>query len=415
MSTLLRRLVVAAASVALVASVVAAPTARADTAVKPLDGVITVEGAGWGHGIGMSQYGAWGAAKAGLSYASILKFYYSGVSIGSLPSGNTIRVWIKKDDDSRLTVRPASGLRLKNLSSGSTKSLPTGSKYRYWQLRISNGDQRLYYKNSSGSYVRTTWQPTSGQVWWFENWNVGYVQVVLPGGTVKDYRHRVTLRRYGSGARTVNRLTMEQYLKSVVPSEMPTFWHREAVKAQAVAARSYAARTRAGVSSSAVYDICDDTYCQVYKGLATRTKSGRTVNEYSASNAAVSGTVNKVVTYGGSVALTMFSSSNGGYSAPGPHAYLKPKADPYDNDIKSQTWTKSLTTATIKKAFPSIGTPISVQVTKRDGYGSWGGRVETVVIRGTLGSKTVTGGTFKRTFGLKERLFVLKGATVTTT
>lgn len=388
-------------------SLVAAPTARADSAVTPLNSTITVTGKGWGHGIGMSQYGAYGAAVSGLSYQKIIAFYYPNTTLGSLSSGNKIRVWITADNDNRLHFLPASGLRIKD-SAGATYTPPTGSSYTMWRISRSGSQRVLHYRNRSGTWVaKTPTGLTKTRVWYAENTQAGYVKVSMPGGKIRDLRGRVALRFSGSSAKVVNTLPMESYLRSVVPAEMPTSWHIQAVKAQVVAARSYAARTRDLASSTAIYDICDTTSCQVYKGLASRSGSTRTVNETSNGDAAVAATANKVVKWGTSIALTMFSSSNGGHSADGGKPYLVAKEDPYDGKMRNQAWSVSLSSARIQSAYSSIGTLKSVRVVNRDGDGPWGGRATSVTIAGTSSSVTVTGGSFKSKFGLKERLFLV--------
>ncbi|QLQ15478.1 MAG: hypothetical protein HZY73_07070 [Micropruina sp.] len=113
-NALLRRLGAGAAALAvLVAGWTGGTTeaAAADAVVRPLNANIVVTGAGWGHGIGMSQYGAYGAADAGLGYAKILSFYYPGTTLKDLPAGNRIRVWISADNDDRLHFSPPQGSR----------------------------------------------------------------------------------------------------------------------------------------------------------------------------------------------------------------------------------------------------------------------------------------------------------------
>ena len=147
---------------------------------------------------------------------------------------------------------------------------------------------------------------------------------------------------------------------------MPTSWHPEAVAAQTVAARSYAIRLRDYTNYDG-YDICDTTACQVYGGVNRETSDG---------NAAVRATAGTIVTYKGKVALTQFASSNGGHSAQGDFPYLAPKKDPYDGVIKSQAWTRTISASSIANKWPSVGTVKKLKITKRDGDGAWGGRVE---------------------------------------
>ncbi len=168
----------------------------------------------------------------------------------------------------------------------------------------------------------------------------------------------------------------------------------------------YAAKERADTPSGSAYDICDTSVCQVYKD-----NSGRVTN----TDKAITATAGKVVLYKGQLALTQFSSSNGGWSASGSGlAYLAAKKDPYD---PVKTWTKTITGASFEKAYPKIGTFSSVQITARQDVGpySGAGRVSSVKITGSAGSVTVSGGSFKSKFGLKETLFSFTSNTVNTT
>ncbi len=375
------------------------PTEAVEVATTPVNATIVVTGAGWGHGKGMSQYGAWGAADAGLSHQKILAFYYPGTKIAKLKSGNTIRVWITADKDNTLNVMPKSGLRVRD-SAGHSYTLPSGSAYKQWRIKRSGSKRVLQYLNSKGSWVtRGTSLTATGRVWTFDSPKRGIVKVRLPGSKNRDYRGGVALRFYGSGARTVNTVTMENYLRGVVPREMPTSWHAEAVRAQSVAARSYAARSQLS-PTTAIYDICDTSACQVYGGQDDESSGG---------NSAVAATKDEILKAGSTIALTMFSSSNGGYSASGGTSYLVAKRDPYDARMRNPKWSKWLTSSAIQSAYPSIGTFRSIQVTQRDGDGPWGGRADQVTITGSKGTVRVTGGSFKSKFGLKERLFGVFG------
>ena len=172
-------------------------------------------------------------------------------------------------------------------------------------------------------------------------------------------------------------------------------WHGETLKAQSVAARTYGARA---MGASRHYDICDTTSCQVYGGADAET---------SATDKAVSGTEGKILTYKGKPALAQFSSSSGGYSAPGSEPYLKAVSDPWDDwsGNKNHAWTKSVSASTIQKEYSSIGTLKSLKVTQRNGHGSWGGRVEKLELKGSKGTKTISGNDARWAFGLKSNWF----------
>ncbi len=375
----------------------AALPASADDAITPTDQQVVINGAGWGHGKGMSQYGAYGAAKAGLTYDQIVAFYYTDTTLGDLTDGNTMRVWITADNDSALHFRPVAG-QIVTDSAGKKVTLPTSSKYTKWRISKKSSKRVLYYRNTSGKYVKYSNKLSSTRTWYVSNPKTGTVKLAMPDGSTRTYPGKLVLRFTSGKAITVNYLSMETYLRSVVPAEMPASWATEALKAQAVAARTYAAKERSAKSPSSVYDICDTSACQVYKDVSYR---------YPTTDAAIAGTANKVVLYQGKLALTQFSSSNGGWAAGYPGVpYLAAKQDPYD---PVRTWSVTLSAAAIQKAYPSIGTFTSIQVTGRADVGPYDGqgRVAKVMITGTAGSVTVSGGSFKSKFGLKETLFSL--------
>jgi len=233
--------------------------------------------------------------------------------------------------------------------------------------------------------------------------------VKLPGGVDRDLRGRVGLVKHGTGGRTVNRLSMEDYVRGVVPAEMPTSWLPDAVRAQAVAARSYAARLQASARTGAGYDVCDTSSCQVYRGLASTAGHRRTVFETSGGNAAVLATDRTILTYAGRAALTQFASSNGGASAKGDFPYLVAQLDPYDGLVVANSWSQKVSAASIARRWPLAGTVRQLRVTGRDGSGRWGGRVTSVTIVGSRRDVVVPGTTFSSTFGLRSRLFTFVG------
>ncbi|HOC12837.1 MAG TPA: SpoIID/LytB domain-containing protein [Propionicimonas sp.] len=380
--------------------------AQADEPVVPLNSQVTIVGAGWGHGRGMSQYGAYGAASSGLDYTAIVGFYYPGTELSKLDAGNTVRVWLTADTDAKLHFRKVSGLQVRD-DAGTTLTLPTSSKYTKWRINKSGSNRVLYYRNKSGKYVKLKNKLQPAANWYVANPRTGTVKLALPSGETKSYRGSLGLAFTAAGARTVNYVAMEDYLRSVVPAEMPASWATEAVKAQSVAARTYAARLRAKAAAGSGYDLCDTSACQVYKGLAW---------EHAASDRAIAATADQVLLYQGQPAMTEFSSSNGGWSAAGgaDQPYLKSQPDPYDGVKRDQTWQVTVSTSKLAKLFPGIGALTSVQVLTRDGNGTYGGRVESVQLTGSAGALTVTGADFKRKLGLKERLFTVSTGTATT-
>ena len=155
-----------AAGSLLLTGALAAPSAEADSAVKPASGKFVIKGAGYGHGHGMSQYGAYGAAKKGLTWKQILAFYYPGTTLKTLKASTTIKVLVTADNDDNLRVLPAAGLKVSDTNDHSL-TLPTGSKYRSWRIKRSGSGYRLSWKDADGDY--TTNLPladaTGGKAW----------------------------------------------------------------------------------------------------------------------------------------------------------------------------------------------------------------------------------------------------------
>jgi SpoIID/LytB domain protein len=358
---------------------------------------VTATGHGWGHGHGMSQYGAQGAARQGLSYASILAFYYPGTSLASL--AGKIRVLITEDTDNNTTVRHRSHLRVFDTGNGRTYKLRTKRTPRVWRLRTVRGQTRLYYRTGSWHLYRTGGRAALTGAGEFRAG--GPLTLRLPAG---DVRYRGGLR-YVNGD-TVNVLAMEKYLKGVVPSEMPPSWKPAALQAQAVAARTYAARARAD-NAAGYHHLCDTSHCQVYKGYD---------NEWSTTNAAVDATAGRVLTYQGVPAFAQFSASSGGWTSDGGYPYLKARQDVYDKPADPVLhigdphfdWTTTIDVAKLQALY-GAGTVQSIQVTQREGNRTFanGGRVEMVELSGTNGKKVITGSTFRSQLGLKSTYFTL--------
>src|SRR5215216_2269006 len=129
-----------------------------------------------------------------------------------------------------------------------------------------------------------------------------------------------------SGVDAVNHVALDQYLQGVVPDESPPSWPLEALKAQAVAARTYAVAT---MKPGASFDLYPDTRSQVYGGVAAEEPS---------TNQAVAETRGEVVTFEGRPVVTFFFSTSGGRTEDventplgnQPQPWLKSVDDPYD-------------------------------------------------------------------------------------
>ncbi|WP_300679183.1 SpoIID/LytB domain-containing protein [Nocardioides sp.] len=362
----------------------------------PHDAVLSLSGRGYGHGRGLSQYGAEGAARQGLSAAQILSFYYPGTTLGTQTGSISVLIGADTSPDTRVKAR--SGLIVRTSNGKTTWNLaalrPTATQWRLNPLSATR--TAIASKTATSGWKRLT-VSTSTLEFWAGN---APITLVMPS---KSTAYRGALRNAPYSGRdhdTVNVVSLEDYLKGVVASEMPASWKPAAVQAQAVAARTYAVYSRAHTSKSRQFQICDSTACQVYKGVA---------GEVAAATAAIKATAGKTLMYGGKPAFTQFSSSSGGWTVAGTVAYQKAMADPYDNwtGNSQHSWTVTINPATVARAWPKIGRLTAVQVLSRDGNGDWGGRVLSLRLTGSTGTTTVDGSTFRSVLGLKSTYFTV--------
>jgi stage II sporulation protein D len=209
------------------------------------------------------------------------------------------------------------------------------------------------------------------------------------------YRGRMVLSRDGRAVLAVNSVGIEQYLYGVVPSEMPASWPADALKAQAVVARSYALRSR---RPGELYDVFSDTRSQVYRGVLAETD---------ATNAAVRGTKSGVVTAGGQIAQTFFFSTSGGRTATNeeafggtPISYLRSVDDPYDTLSPYHDWTARFTAGQARKRLRSVtlGALKGLKVATR----TPSGRAASVTVLGSGGDQTVSAATIRTLLELRS-------------
>jgi stage II sporulation protein D len=174
-------------------------------------------------------------------------------------------------------------------------------------------------------------------------------------GAVKRYRGNFDFRLDGKGITVINYLPIEEYLYSVVPSEMYSYWPIEALKAQAVVARTYALYS-AGQYLAQGFDILATTQNQVYNGYDQET---------AATNKAVDETRGQVLTYKGQLILAAFHSSSGGYTGNCGDIwkenipYLKAKTDPYDVNDHHYNWSVSYSAKQLAALFTAKNYPYS--------------------------------------------------------
>ncbi len=226
----------------------------------------------------------------------------------------------------------------------------------------------------------------------------------------RRYRGALELRHKGGGLTAVNIVPVDGYLRSVVPEEMPVDWPAEAIKAQSVAARSFALASR-GRHASEGYDLCTTTHCQLYTGTAA---------EKSASNAAIKATRGEVLTYGGKPIEALFHTDSGGMTENsedvwGSHVpYLRAAKD---TPAKTMPWTKTISRADLERKLAAKGhdigkvrslalSPLAIGRAAKDRTAS--GRVKTMTVKGTKGTATLSGTTWRSLLGLKSTLFDAK-------
>src|SRR4051794_13831209 len=411
-------LLVTGVAVALGAGADAAPVKVHEVYAVPPNGVFTLDGHGYGYGHGMSQFGAYGAALKGLTYLQIVGFYYPHTTLVTRPN-RTVRVLVSAAQGAPVTIEPRAGVGTL-VSAGVTGvaacTLPTsydGGKttVKRWRAKVvSTADgPRLRLQRTVDGTSWTGGNPPACDKRWSAPLNGsitfttgGYVRAVVGSG-VRRYRGAMRAAFTGSSTYPVDVVPIESYLRSVVPSEMPSSWSAAALRAQAVAARTYAAfvseHPHAGVG--AYFDLYDTTSDQMYTGMSA---------EVASTNDAVTATVGNVLQDAqGHAAFTQFSSSSGGGTVAGGQPYLIAQKDPYDGvpqvSWSPHSWRTTVTAARIRSAYPSVGAVQSVVVTGRDGNGGWGGRVTSLTVHGSSGSVAVSGTSFRSAFGLRSECF----------
>ncbi|TIC84267.1 SpoIID/LytB domain-containing protein [Nocardioides sp. GY 10127] len=356
--------------------------------------VLTLQGRGYGHGKGLSQWGAEGAARQGVGWKRIVRFYYPHTRIGKV--GGSIRVLVTADTDRDTRVVATSGLVVKSLGSGAVVDVAAKHpRAVQWRLRPASKKRTLVQYKLAGKRW-TSLRTVPGEAQFQAD---GPLTLVTPSGRT-SYRGALRSSAAVTGGRdrhTVNVLPLEQYLRGVVPLEAYPSWHAAALRSQAVAARTYAAFERAEYRSR-YYQICDTTSCQVYGGADA---------EYGTTDAAIRATRKAAMTRSGKPIFAQFSASDGGWTQGSSLAYQIDQRDPWDrwSGNPYRSWTVSFTAAQLRAAFPGVGAFRRVKVLARDGNGAWGGRVTSIRVVGAQGSVTVTGDAFRSALGMYSTWF----------
>jgi len=355
---------------------------------------LVIKGAGFGHGVGMSQYGAYGFALKGVGYKAILAHYYTGTRLGALTSSPDVTVLLRSSPTAAFTGASRIGDR-----------------------RL---DPRKVYsvKEKAGKVVLRS--PTGRSLVAF----VGPVRISGPDApirlmgkgpnSVRDglFRGALEFRPSGGKLLVINALDLDSYLRGVVAAESPASWPQDALRAQAVAARTYALTTSAGGSQG--FSQWPDTRSQVYNGVSSETPSTDT---------AVAATSRQVVTYLGKPIVAYFFSTSGGktenvengFPGASPQPYLKGVVDPYDNTSPKHRWGPyryTLARAQRKLGGLVKGRLRGIKVTER----GFSPRIVSADVIGSGGVTKVNGPTLRTRFGLFDSwaTFTTIGAKVTT-
>ncbi|MEB3213566.1 MAG: SpoIID/LytB domain-containing protein [Leptolyngbyaceae bacterium] len=271
----------------------------------------------------------------------------------------------------------------------STKSLLRDSSGRVVAEIPAMGSVRAEFQ---GNQVKI--HQFQGRQFWLEPTNGGYVAI-----GDKWYRGKTHVIAVDGAITAVNYVNLEEYLYSVVGGEVPTNWPLEAMKAQAVAARTYALYQRQS-RGNAIFDVGDTTAWQVYRGLE---------EEASSTHAAVRETAGQVLTHNGQIIEAVFHSSSGGHTEnvenvwSSPRPYLRGVAD-FDHYAPVFQWREQFSADDLRNRITGVGRILSitpVQLTPT-------GRVASVRVVGDRSTRTLTGSEMRQSLGLRSTLFTIR-------
>lgn len=350
--------------------------------------LFTINGHGWGHGVGMSQWGACGYAKRGAAYKDILRHYYTGISFGT-SAGAMIRVNLRSG---RSVVKLTCPRPYTVRGTGATVTIPA-------RTTASTTWTGSGYRVVAGSLNRTfnaapTFTPTAAAL---------RVITKTDLGASGAYRGAVKVVRSGSGLMMINVLPVESYLRGVVPLEVSPAWPREALKAQACAARSFALGSR---QPKKRFDVYCDVRDQVYKGVAV---------EDARTDAAVRATAGVCPTYKDKPILATYFSSSGGQTESvvnvwgGSHPYLRGVDDPYDSSAPLHDWGPlRRTPSQLAKSLGAKGSLRAVYRVKR----GVSPRIVKAAIIGSRGTTYIDGNSLRMKLGLYSTWAVFRSMSI---
>ena len=329
------------------------------------EAVFAISGRGWGHGVGLSQWGAYGQAKAGRAYDQILAHYYFGTKLGRATKSE-VRVLLAEGKRG-VTVQSAAPFRVQDAAGVVTK-LPAGALILSPQLKLP-----------------TAVKPSTGPL------------VVLPGKQPlslegQPYRGKLEIAAVGGYLRVVNYVGLEAYIAGVVADEMPSTWPVEALKAQAVAARTFALKS---IVKGKPFDLYSDVRSQVYGGVES---------EEDAATKAIQATAGQVVMYGGQLITAFYFSSSGGKTASAADVfgtafpYLVSRPDPWDKASPHHRWGPVLLGARTLQS--KLG--VEARVLDASAVPTPSGRIRNLTLRTASGTTSVPSSLIRTALGLRS-------------
>ncbi len=330
------------------------------------DATWKIKGRGFGHGVGLSQYGAFGFAEHGRSYRQIIDHYYANTKLGR--DSGEVRVLLGSGQGS---------VGFTGAGRACGKRLEHGRDYTFG---VESGDVLL--RSGGGSRIA----------------NCGREGKASSGIRIEglgSYRGDLVARATGGNVLVINQLPSEDYVRGVVANEVPSSWPAAALQAQAVAARSYGLAT--GLDGP--FDHYADTRSQVYGGRGSET---------AATNRAVSKTAREIVTHRGDPAVTYYFSTSGGqtensefgFAGGSAIPYLKSVDDPFDDASPVHTWKEKLSDDAMESALAGLfeGNLRKVDVLET----GRSPRIVSARVIGSRGSSTVTGDTLRSRLELRS-------------
>jgi SpoIID/LytB domain protein len=381
------------------------------TTVTTLGDTVRFFGQGYGHGVGMNQHGAKGRAEAGQDAETILAAYFKGATPGTVKATREVRVLVldgfKPSTTVPLLIYGRGG---RWTVDGANDSFPDAARLAAW--RTAGGTWRIKVNAANGDELYAGSFDDRPQVRPLEA--TTYLQLFSKPTTYDTFRGSLRIIPDGTRLRIVNHVGLDTYLRGVVPVEMPVTWADEALRAQVIAARSYAVK---GLNpGKGVFDVYDDTRSQMYRGME---------GERTASDRLIAAEPGAVIRYQDGAVIKAFFFSTGGGSTesnefvfvsssgtPGTSKvpYLRgivdrsPAGVPYDKDAPLFSWSSTrltrdqLSSMFAKDARTDVGNLTKLDLRRRGPSG----RLYAVVLIGSKGRKTVSADVFRSVYNARK-------------